>query len=603
MAAARSGHSATLLPDGRVLAVGGFGNPSTNKSAELYDPALGTWTATDSLPAPIVYHTATLLPGGKVLVVGGFDPFASQRAAYLYDPATGVMTATGDLVTARGDHTATLLNNGQVLVAAGHFAYVGSGGGGAIDTAELYDPATGTWTATGSLAGPRRGHAATLLPDGRVLVVGGVNSGYYDERSLETAEIYDPATGAWTATGSLAIPGNAGTATLLPNGKVLVTGGFGMSLGILDAAELYDPGTGLWSPTASLMAARLGHTATLLPNGGVLVAAGFDADGNVAAAELYDPVSETWSAAGTLDTPRYFPSATLLNDGAVLFAGGSVASGVYLANAEIYVGPPPSLLNISTRLDVRTGDNVLISGFIIAGSRPATVVLRGMGSSLAMPGALADPMIEVHDSSGAVVAMNDNWQDDPGQEQQILASGLAPANELESALYQILEPGAYTLVLKGQDETAGMGLTEVYVLDQGINTVAANISTRGLVRTDDNVLIGGFIVGEGPAGAGADVVVRALGPSLPVPGALANPTLELHDASGNLIGSNDDWKIRPDGSSQQAAMEATALAPGNDSESALAETLPPGSYTAIVRGKDNGVGVGLIEIYALTRTP
>ena len=598
MADARLGHTATLLPDGRVLAVGGFDHPFTNKSAELYDPATGTWTATESLPTPIVYHTATLLPDGKVLVVGGTDPFSSQKSSYLYDPASGAWATTGDLANARGRHTATLLNDGRVLVAGGYFAYVGVGGPIAVDTAEVYDPAAGTWTETGSLAGARQGHAAILLPDGKVLVVGGVNSGYYDEHSLETAEIYDPATGVWTATGSLLIPGNSGTATLLPNGKVLVTGGFEVNNGILDAAELYDPETGDWTATASLTAARLTHTATLLPNG-VLVAAGFNSNGNVASAELFDPVSETWSVAGDLVEARQSPSATLLSDGAVLLAGGAISSGNDIASAELYVGPPPGLLNISTRLDVQTGDNVLISGFIVIGTEPATVVLRGIGPSLALPGGLSDPMIEVHDASGAILALNDNWKDDP-EEQKVMDAGLAPTNDAESALWQVLEPGVYTVILRGQNGATGTGLTEVYQLDQpSLDSTAANISTRGFVQTNDNVLIGGFIVGGGSGAREASVLVRALGPSLPVAGALSDPTLELHDGSGTLIDSNDNWKLRADGSSQEAEIEATTIPPGNDLEAALFTTLPPGSYTAIVRGKDDTTGVGLVEVYRL----
>ncbi len=593
---ARAGHTATLLPDGRVLVVGGLGVASMVTTAELYDPTAGTWTAIEGIPAPPSYHTATLLPDGKVLVAGGYYGFVSAPQAYLFDPATNEFTATGDLIHARDRHTATLLNDGRVLVAAGWFHYLGYNPF-AQDTAEVYDPASGTWTGTGRLADHREGHTAALLPDGRVLVAGGQNAGFADVHNLATAEIYDAATGVWMLTGDMTVARIGHTATLLPNGQVLVAAGYNADF--LDAAELYDPATGTWAATGSLTTARLGSTATLLPNGGVLVAAGYSQSGNLASAELYDPVSETWSAAGTMETARQIPSATLLPDGEVLFAGGSLGNSVSIASAELYLGPPPALLNISTRLDVQTGDNVLISGFIITGSQPATVVLRGIGPSLALPGGLSDPIIEVHDASGAILAVNDNWKDDP-EKQKVMDAGLAPGDEMESALWQVLDPGAYTVILRGQDGGTGMGLTEAYKLDQtSLTSTVANISTRALVQTNDNVLIGGFIIGGGVGQSGADVLVRALGPSLPVAGALSDPTLELHDGSGTLIDSNDNWKLRADGSSQEAEIEATTIPPGDDLEAALFKTLPPGSYTAIVRGKDDTTGVGLVEVYNL----
>ncbi len=596
MAEAREGHTATLLPDGRVLVVGGLGVAPMVTTAELYDPAAGTWTTIEGIPAPPSYHTATLLKDGKVLVAGGAYGFVSVPQAYLFDPATNEFTATGELIHARDKHTATLLNDGRVLVAAGWFHYLGYNPF-AQDTAEVYDPATGTWTETGRLADPRERHTAALLPDGRVLVAGGQNDGFADVHVFATAEIYDAATGVWTPTGDMTVARAGHTATLLPNGQVLVVAGYNAEF--LDAAELYDPATGAWTATGSLTTARLGSTATLLPNGGVLVAAGYNQSGNLASAELYDPVSETWSTAGTMETARQIPSATLLPDGEVLFAGGSLGNAVSIASAELYLGPPPALLNISTRLDVQTGDNVLISGFIITGEQPATVVLRGIGPSLGLPGGLSDPMIELHDVSGAILAMNDNWADDP-EEQKVLDAGLAPTNDAESALWQVLEPGAYTVILRGQDGATGTGLTEVYQLNPpSSDTTAANISTRGFVQTNDDVLIGGFIVGGGSGAREASVLVRALGPSLPVAGALSDPTLELRDGSGTLIDSNDNWKLRADGSSQEAEIEATTIPPGDDLEAALFKMLPPGSYTAIVRGKDDSTGVGLVEVYNL----
>jgi hypothetical protein len=594
---ARGYHTATLLPNGKVLVTGGFNGVA---SAELYDPASGTWTPTGSLTNGRSQHTAILLPNGKVLVAGGISGFFDVPSAELYDPASGTWTPTGSLNQARRSHTATLLPDGKVLVAGGFFDMPGTIlGGNAISSAELYDPASGTWTMTGSLATPRFQHTATLLPNGKVLVAGG-GGNPYGVGVLESTELYDPANGTWTATGSLANGRAYHTATLLGNGKVLVAGGYGS--GSSASTELYDPASGTWTATGSLVNGRGFHTATLLGNGKVLVAGGgYDSSGHVLAnAELYDPVSGSWRATGSLITARAFHTETLLPDGAVLIAGGGNGdgSGSYLASAELYVKSTPTLLNISTRLHVQTGDKVLIAGFIITGTEPKTVIVRGIGPSLPMAGALADPVIEVHGPSGELLGSNDNWKD-AATRQEISDSGLAPSNDFESALWGVINPGPYTVILTGKDGGTGVGSVEVYDLDETADSRLANISTRGFVDTGDNVMIGGLIVGGGSPTGTANVIVRALGPSIPVTDALANPTVELHDESGATIAFNDDWKTRPDGTSQQAEIEATTVPPSNDLESAFVRRLPPGNYTAIVRGKDSTTGIGLVEAYHL----
>ena len=267
--------------------------------------------------------------------------------------------------------------------------------------------------------------------------------------------------------------------------------------------------------------------------------------------------------------------------------------------------PPPTgqLLNISTRMEVLNGDQVLIGGFIVTGTDPKRIIVRGIGPSLPVGGTLADPTLELHQGS-TTLATNDNWKinDQTGQSQEadIRATTIPPTNDLESAILTTLNPGAYTAILAGKNGGTGVGVVEVYDLAQGANSKLGNISSRGFVDTGDNVMIGGFIVGGG--GDSARVLVRALGPSLTgfgVAGALGDPTLELHDGNGTTIATNDNWRTRPDGSSQQAQIEATAIPPTNDLESALVQTLPPGNYTAIVRGKNNTTGVGLVEVYNL----
>ena len=258
--------------------------------------------------------------------------------------------------------------------------------------------------------------------------------------------------------------------------------------------------------------------------------------------------------------------------------------------------PEAKVLNISTRLDVQTGDNVLIAGFIITGEEPRDVIVRAIGPSLAdagLTGVLADPTLELHNSTGALIATNDNWKDD--QQAEIEATGLAPTNDAESALVAKLAPGNYTAVVRGTNDGTGIGLAEVYDLNQATPSKLANISTRGFVDTGENVMIGGFVARPG-GGTETSVILRAIGPSLDavVENALADPTLELHDSSGALVAANDNWK-----ESQQAEIQATGLAPTDDAESALVALLPPGSYTAIVRGKEDTTGVALVELYSL----
>jgi hypothetical protein len=254
------------------------------------------------------------------------------------------------------------------------------------------------------------------------------------------------------------------------------------------------------------------------------------------------------------------------------------------------IAPPgPTVLgNISTRVIVETGDKVLIGGFIVTGTQPKKVIMRAIGPSLSLIGVLANPFLELDDASG-VIASNDNWRTD--QEQEIIATGVAPTNDLESAIVMTLNPGSYTAIVKGATGGSGIALVEVYDLDRSVDSKLANISTRGLVETGDNVLIGGFIVLGGNA---ANVILRALGPSLRVAGSLADPVLELHDGNGTIIISNDDWR-----SDQESEILATGIPPTDDAESAIVATLPPGLYTAIVRGKNDATGVALVEVYQL----
>jgi hypothetical protein len=279
------------------------------------------------------------------------------------------------------------------------------------------------------------------------------------------------------------------------------------------------------------------------------------------------------------------------------------ANTVWLDRVTPFVAqfaPAPTahwLANLSTRVNVGEGDNAVIAGFITSGGPTKRIMIRALGSSLESSGitdALADPVLELYDGDGVLIASNDNWQDN-ANEQEIIDTGLAPELDNESViLLQVPSDDAgvaYTAVLKGANETTGVGLLEVYDLDLGIGPNIQNISTRGRVDVGQDVLIGGTIVlGSNPQ----DVIVRALGPSLPLGGTLADPTLELYDENGVLLRSNDNWR-----SDQPDEIAATMLAPVNDSEAAIVATLSPAPYTAVVRGANDSVGIALVEIYAL----
>jgi len=292
-------------------------------------------------------------------------------------------------------------------------------------------------------------------------------------------------------------------------------------------------------------------------------------------------------------------------------AGGNVAySATFNGEEDIYyvrVAPPPlHLLNISTRMRVQTGDKTLIAGFIVSGTEPKKMIIRGIGPSLNGIGAvLSDPVLELHQGN-ATLATNDDWKtrsDGTSQQAEVVATTIPPANDLESAIVTTLSPGSYTAILSGKNGGTGIGVVEVYDLGQAANSELANISSRGFVETNDNVMIGGLIVGGNNADGKATVLIRAVGPSLAssgLQGALPDPTLELHDGNGGTIATNDNWKVNDQTQqSQESAVKATTIPPANDLESAIVTTLSPGPYTAVVRGQNGGTGVALVEVYNL----
>jgi hypothetical protein len=309
----------------------------------------------------------------------------------------------------------------------------------------------------------------------------------------------------------------------------------------------------------------------------------------------------TGYVSGTALSDRATYSGTTLaqlrvKPGTYVWKWGTGANQNFTLQTLPAIPPATNTTNISTRASVQTDQGVTIAGFIVAGTDSKTVVLRGLGPTLTQQGVtdpvLADPFLSLRDGNGNLLWNNNDWKD--SQQTQIQATGLAPTNDLESAIVRTLTPGNYTAILSGRNGTTGIGLVEVYDVATGAIAELTNVSTRGFVGTGEAVMIGGFIT----SGGSTQVVVRGLGPTLTQKGVtdpvLADPFLRLFDGSGNLLWSNNDWK-----DSQQTQIQATGLAPKNDLESAIVRTLAPGNYTAILSGRNGTTGIGLVEVYKL----
>jgi hypothetical protein len=380
----------------------------------------------------------------------------------------------------------------------------------------------------------------------------------------------------------------------------------------------YNPSIDTWTATSTINAptARGEHTAVWTGSEMIVWGARGSNGSYFNTGGRYNPSIDSWTATSTTNAPFARAWHTAVWSGSEMIIWGGQDQNVVPFNTGgryCALRLPARLGNISSRAFVQTGDNVMIGGFIVQGTQPKRVIIRAIGPELTqhgVPNALANPTLELHNRAGALIASNDNWGTTiiggiitSNQVRDIQASGHAPSDGRESAIIADLRPGNYTAIMRGVDNMTGVGLVEVYDLSSDASSILGNISTRAFVQTGDNVMIGGFIV----QGAQLErVIIRAIGSELThygVPNPLGNPTLELHDSTGALIASNDNWQFTIIGgiitSDQSLDIRNSGHAPGNPLESAIIADLPAGSYTAIVRGVNNTTGVALAEVYDL----
>ena len=534
----------------------------------------GTWQSLPDMPSAR-QELATAVLNGKIYVMGGFDSQRhSTNTVDVYNPATGIWTSARPLPV--------LVNHNAAAVVAGKIYQFGG-----TKNLFVYDPGTDSWS---ELATPHFQHgftAAVGVIDDKIYVAGGVDAqGVGNE-----VEVYDPATNVWTSLAPMKVKRNHCTGGVI-NGKFYVASGRG-STGAEQAFEVYNPQTNSWATLQSLSSFRSGAASGVVH--GEMYVMGGEAPGGgsvVGVVEVFNPITNSWRTIQDMVSPRHGIWGAVIGHKIHVAGGADVASyGPTSVNDAFVVTSVGTFANISTRLKVGSGDNVLIGGFIVSGNAPKRIVVRALGPSIPLSGAVANPRLELYNAAGQLLKANDNWKEAPNKD-EINDSALAPSNDLESAILTTVTPGNYTAVVTGVGGSTGTGLVEVYDLEAGSDSRLANISTRGLVQTGNDVLIAGMIF-DGQLSR--KTMVRAIGPSLARADALADPTLELRDANGGLVAANDNWQD----ASNKDEIVASTIPPSNKMEAAILQTLPPARYTAIVRGVNNTVGLALIEAYAL----
>lgn len=577
-------YAVAVQPEGKVVLGGSFTTYNGGAAARITRLAgdlFVTWAAGDTsdqiITLPIVQD---LLEEGNETVVFGLVPLTAGSLGTT--PTSNTLTIVND------DAAPAFVNDspsGGTVSQSYSYAFTASG------------EANGSSTVTFSLS-----ILSSPLPDGLSLASDGTLSGT------------PTAAGTFSNIRVVASNGVAPDATTAPLSIAIAKANQTINFAALPDKTVGDPDfsvsatatSGLpvsFAATPSSVCTNSGATIHIVGAGTCTVTASQSGNSNYNAAI---PVARTFTV-----NPAPTPTPTPTTTPTPTATATTTASPTATATATPTPTPTPATaepLNISTRMEVLSGENVLIAGFIITGEPGATkkVMIRGLGPSLAaagVPNPLADPVLELHGPAGFSTVVNDNWQE--ASNTSDIPDGFQPTDPRESVIIATLTIGPegfanYTAIVRGAHGEHGIGLAEAYDLEAGTNQFA-NISTRGFIDTGDNVMIGGFILGG--SDAGTKVLIRGIGASLGdqgVTGVLADPTLEIHDADGNKIRSNDNWKIDDaTGQSQQAAIEATTIPPASDFESAVLDTFPPGRYTAIVAGKDQGTGVGLVEAYNL----
>jgi hypothetical protein len=574
----------------QIYCVGGSAGGGTTATARVfsYNPVsdvITPLTGADDWPGSPGGTGATILPGGfavvanKLYIIGGFNiGTGSTSQTWQFDPTAAV----GSRWLQRQDYPLPR----SYVPAANVGGIIYTGGGSSIvttvvtDMAESfkYDPVANVWTAIPNI--PRvTGETRAVTMGNQMWVLGG---GRTAPNPSNEVDIYTPATNTW----SIGIPFVTGRRNFAADSdgsaRIWLTGGYDVGGLLLNTTERFGGGvcpspTPSGTPTATATAtvtATATATATASPPPTATATA-----------------TATGSPSPTVPPPTGTPTATATGTPAP-----TATATAPQASPSPSGSPAAQAVNFSTRMRVQTGDSVGIGGFIVTGTGPKHVIVRAIGPTLTRFGVedvLADPVLELHGPAGFTTVVNDNWRDT--QQAAILATGLAPTNDLESAIDAMLAPGAYTAIVKGRNNTSGVALVEVYDLSQSPSSKLGNISTRALVNTGENIVIAGFVLGNN--GGDDSIIARGMGPSLTAAGVsnvLANPTLELRDANGGLLAANNDWMDNP---AQAAIVTAAGLAPSNNLESAIAATLPPGLYTALLAGINNTTGIGLVEVY------
>jgi uncharacterized delta-60 repeat protein len=597
-------------PDGKVIVAGRFtqaNNVVRNRIARFnfngsldvtFDPGTG---------ADAEITAAVLQPDGRIVVAGRFTHFNDilhNRVCRLnangsVDQSFGLGAGINNSVFALA-----LQSDGRIVV-GGQFTQV--------DLTQLFNLARlNTNGSVDSTFDPGNGpngdvNAIVIQPDGAI-IIGGTFIGYNGFARGGIARVLSNGMLDSSFDSGVGTGGNVFALALQHNGQIVLGGRFVQYAGINRTyiARVFSNGSldSGFNPVPDNWVQSL----AVEPDDRILVGGFFTAVNSVSRSCIAR-LNTNGSVDATFD-PGFGCLGSLTNDAtqvrsiALQLFGRVLAGGVFTSydnslrnNVVRLFDGSASFQNLSARAHIFTGEQILIVGFIIGGSENKMVLIRGLGPSLAafgVPTPLADPTLSLYDHSATLIASNDNWKDT--QQAQIQATGLAPSNDLESAILATLAPGSYTAFLQGKGATTGIGLGEIYDVDPSANARATNLSARGFVGAGNDVLIGGLIIG-GPTGSLQRVLIRALGPSLGSGGVtnpLGNPILSLRNANGNVIATNDNWQ-----DSQQADIAATGKAPPSLKESAILALLAPGNYTAIVTGKNGTTGVGLIEFYSL----